>query len=52
MSGASSFDDAGRLGGAARLLARLAPKSMPRMPGQGGIPSLTPQDIADRKSVV
>lgn len=46
MSGASSFDDAGRLGGAARLLARLAPKSMPRMPGQGGIPSLTPQDIA------
>lgn len=46
MSGASSYDDASRLGGAARLLARLAPKSMPRMPGQGGIPSLTPQDIA------
>ncbi len=46
MSGASTFDDAGRMGSAARLLARLAPKSMPRMPGQGGIPSLTPQDIA------
>lgn len=46
MSGSSSFDDAGRMGSAARLLARLAPKSMPRMPGQGGIPSLTPQDIA------
>lgn len=46
MSGAGSFDDADRLGSAAKLLARLAPKSMPRMPGQGGIPSLTPQDIA------
>lgn len=46
MSGASGFDDAGHMGGAVRLLARLAPKSMPRMPGQGGIPSLTPQDIA------
>jgi hypothetical protein len=46
MSSASSFDDTGRLGGAARLLARLTPKSMPLMPGQGGIPSLTPQDIA------
>lgn len=46
MNGTSSYDDTGRLGGAARLLARLAPKSMPRMPGQGGIPSLTPQDIA------
>lgn len=46
MSDASGFDDAGRMGGAVRLLARLAPKSMPRMPGQGGIPSLTPQDIA------
>lgn len=46
MSGVERFDEAGRLGGAARLLARLAPKSMPRMPGQGGIPSLTPQDIA------
>lgn len=43
---ASRIEEDGRLGGAARLLARLAPKSMPRMPGQGGIPSLTPQDIA------
>ena len=46
MSGASRIDEDGSLGSAARLLARLAPKSMPRMPGQGGIPSLTPQDIA------
>jgi hypothetical protein len=46
MSGESGFDDATRLGSAQRLLARLAPKSMPLMPGRGGAPSLTPQDIA------
>lgn len=46
MSGVSSPEDGGRYSSAARLLARLAPKSMPRMPGQGGVPNLTPQDIA------
>lgn len=46
MNGPRPFEEVVRVGGAARLLTRLAPKSMPRMPGQGGIPSLTPQDIA------
>lgn len=46
MSSGSRDIEEGRLGSAAKLLARLAPKSMPRMPGQGGVPALTPQDIA------